>query len=97
MILGNMRYLNSALAIGLLSATSIAQEVVTVSIPTCLRGAGVTTFLPGAGGTGGAGGATGARGTDPETLIIAVTETNSLGSVFPESLTEVVTSGVTLV
>ena len=90
-----MRYLNGALAVGLLSATSKAQEVVTVSIPTCLHGAGVTNFLPGAGGTGGAGGATGARGTGPETLIIAVTETNSLGSAFPESLTEVITSGVT--
>ena len=87
-----MRYLNGAFAVGLLSATSKAQEVVTVSIPTCLHGAGVTNFLPGAGGTGGA---TGARGTGPETLIIAVTETNSLGSAFLGSLTEVITSGVT--
>ena len=76
-----------ALAIGLLPATSIAQDVVTVSIPTCLPGAGVTAFPTGAAG--------GACGTGPETLVIAVTETSSLGSTVVESLTEVITPGVT--
>ena len=81
-----MKHLNGALAIGLLPATSIAQDVVIVSIPTCLPGAGVKTFPAGGGG---------ASGTGPETLVIAVTETNSLGSTVVESLTEVITPGVT--
>ena len=75
-----MKSLKGAVALGLLPTTAIAQTVVTISLPTCIPG-------------GGTGVISGPAPTGPTTEVIAVTATNSLGSVTVESITEVVTPG----
>ena len=76
-----MKSLKGAFALGLLPATAIAQSVVTISLPTCIPG-------------GGTGVTSGPAPTGPTTEVIDVTATNSLGSVTVESITQVVTPGV---
>ena len=75
-----MKSLKGAFALGLLPTTAIAQNVVTISLPTCVPGGG-TGILSGSAPTG------------PTTEVIDVTATNSLGSVTVEPITEVVTPG----